>query len=92
MHMYIKDELKSVLVMLAFTTLQKLLSFQVSLLEKAAQLNWEDASVLAHLANTYHALSHYGYVEKVETQTKADLGIEVERYVHNRGSTIWRRK
>jgi hypothetical protein len=92
MYMYIKDELKSVLVMLALTTFQKLWSFQVSLLEKAAQLNREDASILVHLANTYRALSHYDCVEKVETQAKADLVIEAERSVHNRGSTTWRRK
>jgi len=65
---------------------------QLRLLEKAVQLNHEDASALVQLANAYRALSHVKYKQKLEVHAKADSVIETRHYVRYGGVARWKEK
>jgi len=65
---------------------------QLRLLEKAVQLNREDASALVQLANAYCALSYVKHKEKLEVHAKADSIIETRHYVHYGGVARWKEK
>jgi len=65
---------------------------QVSLLEKAVQLNRDDASALVHLANAYCGLSYFRYRQKMKSQEEADSVIYTRHYVRYGGTTNLRGK
>ncbi|XP_033608450.1 uncharacterized protein LOC111867123 isoform X2 [Cryptotermes secundus] len=65
---------------------------QVILLEKAVQLNPEDASALVHLANTYRGLSYFSHRQDMKAETTAESVIETRHYVRYGGAANWRRK
>jgi hypothetical protein len=65
---------------------------QLRLLEKAVQLNHEDASALVQLANAYRALSYVKNEEKLKVHAKADSVIETLYYVRCGGAARWKEK
>jgi hypothetical protein len=62
------------------------------LLEKAVQLNPEDASALVHLANTFRGLSFISHGQDMKAETKAEAVTETEQNFRYRRAASWRRK